>query len=94
MIFFFKIRIFLWLIRKKKILTKDNLVHRGWMKDTSCVFYGTYENIDHLFVTCQEAKCYGSVFQVITGLLFKMFLWMTYGLLILVFHSKINYWLN
>jgi ADP-heptose:LPS heptosyltransferase len=27
----FEIRIFMWLIRKRKILTKDNLVHRGWI---------------------------------------------------------------
>jgi ADP-heptose:LPS heptosyltransferase len=29
--FSFKIRIFMWIVRKIKILTKDNLVQRGWM---------------------------------------------------------------
>jgi zinc-binding in reverse transcriptase len=42
-----KIRIFMWLVRKRKFLTKDNLVHRGWMGDTACVFCGAYEDIDH-----------------------------------------------
>jgi zinc-binding in reverse transcriptase len=52
----FNIRIFMWLVRKKKILTKNNLVQRGWMGDTSCVYCSAYENIDHLFVTCPVAN--------------------------------------
>jgi zinc-binding in reverse transcriptase len=47
----FKIKNFMWLVRKKKILTKDNLVKKGWVGDTSCVFCGAYEDIDHLFVS-------------------------------------------
>jgi zinc-binding in reverse transcriptase len=49
----YKIRIFMWLVRKKQILTKDNLVKRGWLGNTKCVFCGANETIDHLFVSCQ-----------------------------------------
>jgi zinc-binding in reverse transcriptase len=50
-----KIKIFTWLVRKRKILTKDNLVHRGWTEDISCVFCGVYESLDHFFVKCSVA---------------------------------------
>jgi zinc-binding in reverse transcriptase len=32
-------QIFMWLVRKNRILTKTNLVRRGWQCDTHCVFY-------------------------------------------------------
>jgi zinc-binding in reverse transcriptase len=47
-----KIHIFLWLVRKNRILTKDNLVKHGWQENTSCVFCLEKETCDHLFVIC------------------------------------------
>jgi zinc-binding in reverse transcriptase len=45
----------MWLVRKYKILTKDNLVRRGWSGNISCAFCGAYENINHLLVNCSLA---------------------------------------
>lgn len=51
-----KIKVFLWLMTRKSILTKDNLVRRGWMGNKSCVFCGQDKTIDHLFFTCSAAR--------------------------------------
>ena len=47
-----KIKIFLWLVRRDKILTKLNLVAKGWQGDTTCVFCDQPESTDHLFTQC------------------------------------------
>jgi hypothetical protein len=39
-----KIKIFLWLVRKDKILSKTNLVSKGWQGDTKCVFCDQIES--------------------------------------------------
>lgn len=46
-----KIKIFLWLVRQCKILTKDNLAKNGWIEDQTCAFCNSLETIDHFFVT-------------------------------------------
>ena len=51
-----KVKIFLWLVLKGKILTKDNLLRRGWSGDEACVFCGMDENINHLFLVCSLSK--------------------------------------
>jgi zinc-binding in reverse transcriptase len=38
-----KVQIFMWFVRKRKILTKDQLLKRGWDDNSCCVFYGLYE---------------------------------------------------
>jgi zinc-binding in reverse transcriptase len=50
-----KIKNFLWLISKNKILTKDNLRKRGWIGDSKCVFCQEDETINHLFLHCSNA---------------------------------------
>ena len=47
-----KIKIFTWLVKEGKILTKDNLAKKGWIGDHKCHFCNENETIDHLFVTC------------------------------------------
>ena len=47
-----KIKVFVWLLRHDKILTKCNLQSRGWHGTVDCVFCGAPETVDHLFVTC------------------------------------------
>lgn len=47
-----KIKVFMWLIDKNSILTRDNLLHRGWQGPKECVFCGNDESIDHLFLHC------------------------------------------
>lgn len=58
-----KIKIFLWLMLKNSILTKDNLTRRGWTGNDECHFCGAKESIDHLFFGCAVAKL---VWQVVT----------------------------
>jgi len=36
-----KIKVFLWYLYKRVILTKDNLVRRQWQGDTKCCFYSS-----------------------------------------------------
>lgn len=48
----FKIKIFLWLVKHKKVLTKVTMSNRGWNGDTACGCCGLPESTDHLFVEC------------------------------------------
>jgi zinc-binding in reverse transcriptase len=43
-----KIKIFVWLVRKNRVLTKLNLQKKGWNENVRCMFCAA----DHLFVTC------------------------------------------
>lgn len=51
-----KIKAFMWLVRRKKILTKDVLIRRGWTENSSCMFCNCDEAADHLFVTYTIAQ--------------------------------------
>jgi hypothetical protein len=51
-----KIRIFLWFLHKKVILTKDNLKKRNWQGCSKCCFCDHDETIQHLFFACPFAK--------------------------------------
>jgi len=51
-----KIKIFLWLVRQKRVLTKDRLNKQGWTGDTTCVYCSQKKTVDHLFVTCNFAR--------------------------------------
>jgi hypothetical protein len=51
-----KIRIFIWFLHQKVTLTKDNLVKRKCTGCTKCIFCGTHETIDHLFIACPFAR--------------------------------------
>lgn len=45
-----KIKVLIWLALKNSILTKDNLIKRGWRKGTAkCQFCNKHESINHLF---------------------------------------------
>ena len=51
-----KIRIFMWFLYRKVILTKDNLAKRNWNGNKCCSFCDTEETIQHLFFECPLAK--------------------------------------
>jgi hypothetical protein len=51
-----KIKIFMWFLYKKVILTKDNLAKRNWNGCKNCVFCDSNETINHLFFDCPFAK--------------------------------------
>ena len=51
-----KIRVFIWLLSKNRILTKTNLNKRGWRGFQTCVFCSHIETVNHLFLECQFVK--------------------------------------
>jgi hypothetical protein len=54
--FLLKIKIFMWFLSNKVLLTKDNLAKRMWTGCTKCVFCGEQETVEHLFISCTFAK--------------------------------------
>jgi hypothetical protein len=58
-----KVRIFMWFLHKKVILTKDNLARRNWNGCKKCVFCDSSESINHLFFDCPFAKLIWRVIQ-------------------------------
>ncbi len=64
-----RVKVFLWLVLKNSILTKDNLLKRGWKgKDSNCQFCSGQETIEHLFLNFPVARflwrVVGSVFNL------------------------------
>jgi hypothetical protein len=57
-----KIRIFMWFLHRKVILTKDNLLKRSWSGCPKCAFCTSHETVEHLFIRCPFAKM---VWQVV-----------------------------
>jgi hypothetical protein len=51
-----KIKVFMWLLNKNAILTKDNMIKRNWQGDQHCKFCNKDENIIHLFFDCSQAS--------------------------------------
>jgi hypothetical protein len=51
-----KVRIFLWQVLKNSILTKDNLLKRGWTGNEQCQFCCEKETMNHLLFGCGLAK--------------------------------------
>ena len=51
-----KILVFMWLVTRNSILTKDNLLIRGWVGPSNCQFCSQDETIDHLFLNCTLAQ--------------------------------------
>jgi len=62
-----KIKIFMWLIQQNSILTKDNLLKRGWNGDSKCMFCREDESIIHLFFECSMAKYVWSMVAMVVG---------------------------
>jgi len=51
-----KIKVFLWYLYKRVVLTKDNLARRQWQEDRKCCFCSSDESIQHLFFNCHFAR--------------------------------------
>jgi hypothetical protein len=51
-----KIRIFMWFLHRRVLLTKDNLAKRNWHGSKKCCFCNQDESIQHLFISCPLAK--------------------------------------
>lgn len=51
-----KIRIFMWLTFKNRILIKINLRKKGWEGNVQCVSCSYDETVNHMFLQCGLAK--------------------------------------
>jgi hypothetical protein len=51
-----KIRVFMWFLNNKVLLTKDNLIKRKWQGTEKCCFCDRKETVQHLFIQCSLAK--------------------------------------
>jgi hypothetical protein len=51
-----KVRIFMWLLLRKVLLTKNNLARRNWNGSLKCYFCDQDETIQHLLIKCPLAK--------------------------------------
>ena len=51
-----KIKIFMWFLHRKVILTKDNLTKRNWNGCKKCCFCDQEETMQHMFISCSFAK--------------------------------------
>ena len=62
----YKIKIFLWLLESRVVLTKDNLIKRKWVGDPSCYFCSE-EDINHLFFCCPVVKIIWGILGQVLG---------------------------
>jgi hypothetical protein len=63
-----KIKVFIWLLYREAILTKDNLVKRNWYGNVKCYFCDSNETIQHLFFDCALAKFIWRIMNITFGL--------------------------
>ena len=62
------IKIFMWFLHRKVLLTKDNLAKRNWNGSKKCCFCDQDETIQHLFITCPFAKMVWRIVHVALNL--------------------------
>jgi hypothetical protein len=63
-----KIKIFMWFVHRKEILTKDNLIKRNWQGSSKCCFCDHEETVQHLFIHCPFAKIVWSIVRMALNL--------------------------
>jgi hypothetical protein len=63
-----RIHIFLWLLAKNKILTRDNLDKRRKLDDLTCLFCSEPETVHHLFFECCVAHSIWNIMSKILGI--------------------------
>ena len=63
-----KVKIFVWYLHRRVVLTKDNLAHRNWQGSKKCSFCTHDETIKHLFFQCKFARSTWSVIQIASNL--------------------------
>jgi hypothetical protein len=51
-----RVKVLMWLVLRKIILTKDYLVKKGWEGDETCRFCCAKETLDHLLFGCVVAR--------------------------------------
>ena len=63
-----KVKVFLWLLHRGVILTKDNLAKRNWNGSKLCSCCQNDETISHLFFNCQMACLLWRIISITFGL--------------------------
>ena len=63
-----KIKVFIWLLHRGVILTKDNLARRNWKGSMLCCYCSDKENIAHLFFNCSLASILWRIIHTTLGL--------------------------
>ena len=63
-----RVKTFIWLILKKRILTRDVLLKRGGVCSKTCLFCGQDESINHIFFKCPLERYVWNIVSVATGL--------------------------
>ena len=63
-----RVKVFCWLVIKKRILTRDNLKKKGWKGCDLCEFCSSRESQEHLFFSCPLAKYCWNVISVTMNL--------------------------
>jgi hypothetical protein len=63
-----KVKVFLWLLYKEAILTKDNLVKRNWHGNEMCSFCSNDKIIQHIFFDGALAKFIWRLIYLVSGL--------------------------
>ena len=63
-----KIKVFIWLLHRGVILTKDNLARRNWKGSMLCCYCSYKENIAHLFFNCFSASLLWRIIHTTFGL--------------------------
>jgi hypothetical protein len=59
-----KIKIFMWMVAQRAILTKDNLIARNWQGDPNCYLCGSIESVDHLLFQCPISRVVWGVLAI------------------------------
>jgi hypothetical protein len=62
-----KIKIFIWLVAHKSILTKDNMLRRKWQGTPNCYFCGEAETTDRLLFDCSIVKVIWGIVAIHCG---------------------------
>ena len=60
-----RIKVFLWLLLRDRILSKANLSKRNWQGNINCTWCDCLETTQHIFFDCQIAKFTWRVVQVV-----------------------------
>jgi hypothetical protein len=69
-----RIQIFIWLMLRKSILTRDALIHRGGKFEEDVfsdlpLFCGKDESIEHIFFACPLARYLWNIVSCVIGVL-------------------------
>lgn len=59
----------MWIVLRNSILIKDNLNKRGWIGNSSALFWGKDESIDHLFMKCSISRMFWNILKCAFNLL-------------------------